>query len=235
MDNKNIIGKKAILYQSIKGTLIEGDGLVALADNSWFLIKSKATSGSALPFDEGYMFKTPDSSNAITPETGDDVWPLTFNQICKADVSMSASPETYTVPDDDCNASNGVMKTDYTGYIDYSGTVNGYLKMDEGGYSSDAQKEILLRFFEKQTDDGAGTYALTEKSEDSLIMATLQNKDNVAVTGVQEWLLGSVIFTALTFDKPLKDSQPFNGDFSAAGGPFTTYSRITNASETVLQ
>ncbi len=36
MATKKLSGKQAVLYKADKGTLIEGDGIAALANVSWF-------------------------------------------------------------------------------------------------------------------------------------------------------------------------------------------------------
>lgn len=229
----NIQGKKAILFNATLGTLIVGAGTTPLADNSWFKIAAVATTGSELPFGVGYLFKTPDAAGAITPAIGDDVYPVTMGQICKADTSFSAAPGTYEVEDDDCSE-GGVTATKYDGYISYSGSVSAYLKLDDAGMSSAAQTAIMSRYFDLQTDSGAGVYTLVERNQESLLLAVLDDKDNTAATGVQEWILLKVISGTLTLDKALKASQVFNFDWNSAGGVVSRYTRITNATETVF-
>ena len=60
MELKSKSGKKAILFQQKLGSLIEGDGIVALADNAWFKTNSILDPGTALPLGVGYKFKSPD-------------------------------------------------------------------------------------------------------------------------------------------------------------------------------
>jgi hypothetical protein len=232
MADKSKSGKDAILFNAAKGALIEGDGITALADNSWFYIVAKAGS-STLPLEVGYVFKSPDSGNAITPATGDDVYPLTFTKICKVDASFSAETGTIDVTDDCANGYNSMI-TD--GFTTISGSASGFLKFAETDGSLNAtQKDYLGKFFDIVEDDGAGNYTLTSKDDDDIILAILKNSDQATTVGNdQNWLLVPAILTSNTLDNPLKGAQPFDFNWTKGEGAASLYVRVTNASETVF-
>ena len=232
MSLKSKSGKQAALFNQKKGTLIEGDALTPLADNSWFQINAVADTGSTLPLGEGYIFKSPDSGNAITPAVGDDVYPLTLEKICKADASFSSEKGTIDVTDD-CSEGYNSMITD--GFTSISGNVSAFLKFNvPGGGIATTQKEYLNRFFDLVDDDGAGVYTLTAKNDDDILLGILQNSDQTAVGDIQSWLLVPAILTSETLDKPLKGVQNFDFAWEKAEGPASIYNRTTNATETVF-
>lgn len=228
---KSKSGKQAILFNQEKGTLIEGDATTPLADNSWFLINAVAAS-STLPLGVGYVFKSPDSGNAITPAIGDDLYPLTLNQICKADASFSSEKGTIDVTDD-CESGYNAYITD--GFTDISGDVSAFLKFnDPSGGIATTQEAYLSRFFDIVDDDGAGNYTLTAKNDDDILLGILQNSDQTAVGDIQVWLLVPAILTSETLDKPLKGVQNFDFSWQKAQGPASVYNRTTNSTETVF-
>jgi len=233
---KSKSGKQAILFNVEKGTLIVGDGTTPLADDSWFMISAYAAA-SALPYEDsnstvGRVFKSPDTGNAITPEIGDDVWPLTMTKICKADASVANEKGTIDVTDD-CEQGYNAMITD--GFTDISGDVSAFMKFNEpGGGIVTTQKDYLSRFFDIQDDDGAGTYTLTAKNDDDIFLAILQNSDQVAVSDIQVWLMIPAILSSQSMDKPLKGVQNLDFSWVKAQGPAAVYNRTTNATESVF-
>lgn len=238
MSNKSKSGKVALLFNQVKGALVEGDGVTPLSDNAWYLIAAKADSGSELPLEVGYRFKTPDSGNAITPATGDKVFPLTLQKICKTDASVSTEKGTIDVTDD-CEFGYNAMIPD--GFTSISGDSGGFMKFsDIDGNPADAQLEYWKRFFDVVEDDGAGTYSLTAKNDTDILIAMLQNSDQVTVNGsaiptmTQAWLTVPAIVTSLTIDKPLKGPQGFNFAWEKAQGPASLYLRVTNSEEEVF-
>jgi len=232
MSEKKKSGKKAILFDQQIGALIEGDGIAALADNAWFRIVSKASSGSTLPLVVDSVFKTPDSGNAITPIVGDDVYPLTLKQICKADTSVANQKGTIDVTDD---CSNGYNENVPDGFSDISGDISAFMKfVTPGGGLNETQKEYLNKFYDNVDDDGAGTYTRTEKNDDDVLLAILQNSDQVAEGDIQAWLLTPAIISSLTTDKPLKGGQNFDMSWTKGEGPATAYYRTTNSEEDVF-
>ncbi|MCK5344840.1 MAG: hypothetical protein KAR20_15620, partial [Candidatus Heimdallarchaeota archaeon] len=203
-----------------------------LADDSWFLINSKAAAASALPLDVGYVFKTPDGGNAITPAVDDDVYPITKEKICKVDANVAATKGTLDVTDD-CSYGYNEMIPD--GYTDLSGDFTGFLKFNvPGGGIAIGQRGILNRYFDFVDDDGAGVYVLTPKNDDDFLLAILQNSDQISVGDVQSWLLIPAILSGATLGKALKGVQNLDSSWAKAQGPASIYERVTNATETVF-
>lgn len=221
-------GLAAALFSGAKGTLIVGDGAVALADNSWFMIDAKATT-SELPFDVGYLFKTPDTANAITPAVGDNVYPIDMTLMCRADATYSSENGTFEDTDD---CSNGVVTMKKDGFTTHSGSINAFIKFNtDGTLGSSVQSGILGQFFDIQSDDGAGTYSLTSKTDDPILLAILSDKDDTTVANTQVWKLMWVNITSLTSDTPLKGAQVLNSSWQVSEGPVSIYKRVTNAAE----
>lgn len=231
--SKSKSGKQAILFNAAKGTLVEGDGSTALAANSWYQINATAAEGvTELPLGPGYIFKTPDALNTITPAVGDDVYPLTLTKICKADASISNEKGTIDVTDD-CEEGYNAYIVD--GYTDISGSISAFLKFNEpGGGIQASQEDYLNRFFDIVEDDGAGEYILTAKNDDDIILAILNNGDQISEGDKQVWIIVPAILTGITTDKPLKGVQNFDSNWNKAQGPASVYVRTTNASEDVF-
>ena len=233
---KSKSGKQAIIFNAVRGALIEGDGIAALADNAWFIINAYAAV-STLPYEDvnsttGRIFKSPDSGNAITPAIGDDVYPITLTKICKADASVATEKGTIDVTDD-CEQGYNAMIVD--GFTDISGDIAAFLKFNvPGGGIAPTQEEFLNRFWDIQDDDGAGVYVLTAKNDDDIFLAILQNSDQIAENDIQVWLMVPAILSSNTLDKPLKGVQNFDFSWVKAQGPASVYQRTTNATETVF-
>lgn len=233
MADKSKSGKQAVLFNTVKGTLFVGDGLVALDNNAWYYIVSKADVGSALPLEATYIFKTPDSGNAITPVVGDDLYPLTLTKVCKVDATVSNEKGTIDVTDD---CSNGYNANITDGFTTISGSASGFLKFSEtDGSIGSTQKDYLNRFYDIVEDDGAGTYTLTAKNDDDIILAILKNSDQATTVGNEQvWQLVPAILQSTTLDNPLKGAQPFDFTWTKAEGAASIYLRTTNSEETVF-
>jgi hypothetical protein len=232
MGNKSKQGKVAMLMNVTEGTLIVGDAATPLADNSWFKNVTLAPVGSTLPLKVSYMWKSPDSGNAITPILVDDVYPLTFEKICKVDLSLSTESGTIDVTDD---CSDGYNQMILDGFTTISGSFGGFFKYSEtDGSLPTVQKEFLNRFFDIVDDDGEGTYTLSPKKDTNIILAILKNSDETDVGFVQQWQLIPALISSMTMDNPLKGVQNLDASWTKAEGAASQYSRITNATETVL-
>lgn len=229
---KSLPGAKTLAYEGVRGTKIVGDGLTDLAANAWFEIVSVASTGSALPIGKiGAIFRSPDtSSTAITPASGDDVYPLTLNRICKTDAEVNFEEGTIDVTDD-CEEGFTAMILD--GYKKISGTLNGFAKYDEDTQELDTQTDSLFnRFINKITDDGAGNYVETEASNEKLLLFILLNKD-AAVTEVQNWIIVPAILTALGAGAGLKEAQKRDLTWEKAQGYTSLYQRTVFADDVI--
>lgn len=225
-------GKVGILFEAVKGALALGDGVTPLADNEWFQIDNKAAVGTTLPFSSTYNFKSPDSGNAIIPIVDDDVFPLTLNKICKVDASVGGEKGTIDVTDD-CDDGYNVSIVD--GFTDLSGDISAFMRfLTPGGGINPTQLGFLQKFFDLSEDDGAGVYTFTAKDDNDVLLAILQNSDQIAVGDKQVWLIFPVILSSITLDKPLKGAQNFDLSYSKGQGAATVYVRTTNATEVVF-
>lgn len=232
MGQVSIQGNKALLFNVTKGTLFQGTGALPLTANTWYLINSAITVAPELPFGVGYMFKESNAAGVITPKVGEDVYPLTFTKICKADLSLSTSKGTVDVTDD-CQEGYNAYISD--GFTEITGSANAFFKQnDPSGDMVSGQLDLIKRFFDVITDSGTGTYVLTPKNDDDLILAILKNSNKIAANDVQIWVLVPVILTGITLDSPLKGVQSFNFNFQKAQGPASVYRRTTNSTETVF-
>lgn len=229
---KAAAGKDAVLFSMTKGSLVVGNGVLTLANNTWHLINAKANAGSQFTLPAGYIFKTPEVAHVITPIAGDDSYPLTLTKICKVNVSMQASKGSIDTTDDCANGYNEYI-TD--GYTDISGSLSGFLKFNDptGGIAT-GQLDILKRFFDVVADDGIGGYVLTAKNDTDLLLGILQNKnfDTVSVDTVT-YLMMPVILEGLTIGKDLKAGQSFDCTFKKGEGPACFYERDLNATDTI--
>lgn len=230
MADKAINGAKAIANLSTKGTLVVGDGIAALAANSWFQISTIAASGSTLPIGElTAVFKTPDTTaTAITPIVGDDVYPITLDRICKTDADVTYEEGTIEVTDD---CEEGFVAMILDGFKNISGSLNGFAKFDETtGALSTSTLDIFKRFVNVVEDDGEGVYTETKSSNESVLLFILLNK-NAAVGEVQNWLIVPAIISGLGSGAGLKDAQKRDLTWTKAQGYVSLYKRTVFAAD----
>ena len=223
-------GSKSFLFDVSKGSLIEGTGALALTANTWYLVNSQAATGSQLPVEVGQWFKT--GATPPTPIADDDVYPLTFTKVCTADVSFNTTLGTIEVTD---SCSDGQIQKIPDGFIDFSGSANGYLKFNSpnGGIQA-VQKSLLGEHFDIIDDDGADGYVITSKGDGYILIAVLQDTDADAENEIQPWLMGEVILTGITMAKALKGVQSIDLTFEKGETPVFLYNRTTNAAEDVF-
>ena len=189
-----------------------------------------ASTGTQLPLGVGYWCKT--GATPPTPIAGDDVYPLTFTKICTVDTTFTTALGTIEVTDS-CSA--GQVQKIPDGFVDFSGSFNAYLKLnDPNGGITTVQKSLLGEHFDIIDDDGAGAYTLTEKGDGIILLAVLQDTGADAENEIQAWIMGEIIMTGITLAKPLKGVQSFDTTFEVGETPVFLYNRTTNATETVF-
>lgn len=227
MSNKHK-GADSILYNAEKGTLVTSG---ALSINSWYKIKNRASSGSALPdLDDGSIFKTPQfTPDQITLVTGDEVWPLTLTEICKADVEISSEMGVIDTTDS-CDYPYTANLPD--GYTNMSGSINTMLRFDEETDELiEVTKDFLVKFFDIVEDDGEGTYTLTDKDDSDIILMILLNKDALNSGGyVENWIITPAILNSVSSPIALKDAQKADYSWTKGQGPASIYIRTVPAS-----
>ena len=215
-------GKEAALYDVTYGTEVEGDGLTALTADTFYKISGKAATGSVLPYEVDYIFKTPATGTDITPIVGDNVLPVTLDKICKADLEISNEKGTIEVTDD-CD--DGYVSSIVDGFSNASGSINAMFRFDEqnGGLNAN-QEKFLNAFYAICKDDGAGVYSLEELSDADLMIFVLMNTP-AALGDVRVWLFMPIILSGLTMNKPLKGVQNLDSSWTKGQGPAQIYLR----------
>lgn len=221
-------GFKTVAAKATRGAVLATGNTTA---NTWYEIAT-AGAATALPTTEvGYVFRSPDtSSSQITLASGDSVYPLTLEQICKTDAEITCEEGTIDVTDDCENGFNAYI---LDGYADISGTLNGFLKFDDDtGELMSGVAEFLGRFFSVATDDGEGSYVVTAKSNEKFLLFMCMNKD-AAVGDIQNWIILPVLLSSLGTGAGLKDVQKRDLSWQKAQGPAINYRRTVFAADTV--
>lgn len=221
MGYESLSGLKTMAMKATRGVaVITG----ALDPNVWYEIKAVAATGSTLPIGEvSGVFRSPDTtSTAITLAVGDEVYPLTLDQVCKTDAEITAEEGTIDVTDDCENGFNAMI---LDGYKTISGTLNGFLKFDdETGELVTGASEIMSRFFNVVSDDGEGSYVVTAASNEKFLLFMALNKD-AGVGDVQNWLIIPVLLSSLGTGSGLKDAQKRDLSWTKAQGYVSLYKR----------
>jgi hypothetical protein len=229
MANITKSGKQMTVLIGTAGTLVESP--TALADNSWYEVVTAAASGSALPFvTSGAVFETPDVSAAspITLVAGDSVIPLTMDKVCKTDGEVTFEEGTIDVTDD-CGEGYNSMILD--GFTTLSGTINGFTKIDDTtGELVTGVKEIFGRFIDLVTDDGEGSYTITPKSNERVMLQILLNNDAV-VGETLNYIITPALIQNLSTGAGLKDAQKRDITWTKAEGPASLYQRTAFAAD----
>jgi len=219
---------KSILYNATAGTLVTTGTLDV---KTWYRIKARAATGSALPdFDDLAIFKTPALlTDQITLAVGDEVWPLTLEEVCKSDISMSGECPVIEVTDS-CDYPATANIPD--GFTNFSGTINTMLRFDDDTNELvSVAQEFLNRFYDIYEDDSEGTYALTAKDDSDLLMMILLNSDTLDSVGmVETYEIMPIILNSLTEDKALKDVMKADYGWTKGQGPAQLYMRTVSES-----
>lgn len=229
MANISLSGLKTIAFKSTRGVKVDTG---ALDPNTWYEIAAVATTGSTIPIGEiSGVFKSPDTSAvAITLAVGDEVYPLTLEQICKTDTEITAEEGTIDVTDD-CSGGYNDMILD--GFATISGSLNGFLKFnDETGELESGVAEILGRFFNTISDDGEGAYVVTAKENESFLLFIGLNK-NAGIGDTQNWIIVPVLLSSLGTGAALKDAQKRDISWTKAQGYLSLYKRTVFADDVI--
>lgn len=222
MSNKHK-GADSILYNAEKGTLVTSG---ALTINYWYKIKARASSGSALPdMDLESVFKTPQfTPDQITLVSGDEVWPLTLTEICKADVEISGEMGVIDTTD---SCDYPYMSNLPDGFTNLTGSINTMLRFDEETDELiEVTKDFLVKFFDIVEDDGEGTYTVTDKDDSDLILMILLNKDALNTGGsIENWIITPAILNSIASPIALKDAEKADYSWTKGQGPASIYIR----------
>lgn len=227
MADKTQSGLNAALVSAEKGTIINGDGIAALADNSWFMLDKIAASGSQLPIGKlTAMFKSPDSGNAITPIVDDNVFPLTLAIQCKVTAEVNTEKGVIDVSDD---CGDGYISNIVDGFSNISGSYSQFLKFDDADKfaQNSEQKKVLNRFYDTVVDDGAGNYTLTDKNDDPYYLFIFLNR-KAAIGEKVNVLIIPVILSATASSLDNKAGINLDVTWTKAEGWAGLYERTLN-------
>jgi len=201
-----ISGKQCVVHSADIGEAVTSGDLDA---GAWYIVDAKGGS-SNLPLIEGAVFRT---NSAIALVTGDVVRKIALTKMCVGNFSTSASKGTIEVTDS-CSGGNTQYISD--GFMDLSGSIDAFLKFDSTSRSMGAETKALLgRFFDVATDDGSGTYTLTPKNDDELIILALLDSTAVGAGKKETWMGFSAILTGAEMGKEIKGAQNLNLSFNA--------------------
>lgn len=227
MATKKLNGAQAIAFNCTEGTIVTTGTLIA---DKWYRIATVGAA-TALPSDkELAVFKTPLLvADAITLATGDSVWPLTLDEVCKVDMEMSGEMGVIDVTDS-CDAPYNVSIPD--GYVNLSGSINTMMRFDKDtGELADATQLFVNKFFDIMEDDNKGVYTFTPQNTTDLLFAILLNKEDMSTAdGVANYLIIPVILSSLSMNIALKDAQKGDYSWSKGQGPATYYKRHVGSS-----
>ena len=224
--SKKFKGADSILYNAVKGTLVTSGALTAA---TWYKIKAFGASTALPDLKVGSIFQTPeDVGAAITLASGDEVWPLTLSEVCKADVEISGEMGVIETTDS-CDFPYVTNIAD--GYTNLSGSINTMMRFDEETSEIvSVTKDFLVKFFDIVEDDGEGTYTMTAQDDSDLLAMILLNKNDLGEAGkVTNWLIVPMILSSVSTPLALKDVAKADYSWSKGQGPAQFYTRLTPA------
>jgi len=218
-------GADSILYNSVKGTLIDTG---ALAIDTWFKIKAKAAIPAVPNWAVGSVFKSPlNILDQITLAAGDEVWPLTLTEICKVDVEISGEMGVIETTD---SCDYPYMASIPDGFTGLSGSIGTMVRFDEATDEIiDVSKDLLVKFYDINGDDGEGTYTQTPKDDTDLLLQILLNKNAVVVGQIENWLITPAILSSAATNIALKDVDKADFSWTKGQGPASIYLRTVAA------
>jgi len=195
------------------GSLIIGDGIETLVDDTWYAVKSVKASGSALPtnLEAKYVFR---GDAGIVPEVGDDVYPITLTELCDIqNWSMDFSKDEIEV-----TTLCDLLKNYLAGRSDLSGTLEGITTL---GITDEADG-FITKFIDKvkQVAD-LSSVTLTKANNTKIFLKLDINKENqVGDTEVHATYFMPVIITSFTAGVNNGEAQTFTSAFRTASNDF---------------
>jgi hypothetical protein len=147
MAEKRLSDADGKLVEGVLGTLIVGDGILSLADG-FYIAKTVLSTGSGLPTgqQEQYGFFASTASET-KPALGEDVYPITFEDICSAqNVSLD-----FTKAELDATTLCDTVKIYLVGRTDVVGSFDGVTII--GDSTTKGTKEITKKFMDTVTQN----------------------------------------------------------------------------------
>jgi hypothetical protein len=210
-------GKEGYIYEAELGAEISTAGV--LADECFYKITAKASSGSGLPaaLPVGYCFY---NKPAKTLVEGDKVKKVTLTKLTFArDDEDSSSREKF----DNTVQIDAVKSFDIGKSTEKSGSISGYYDT-----ASEAQKRIENHFNEIIEDDGAGNVVLSGIDSD-IFLIMLSRRETTEVGEMEIWEYKPSIVDSLSKKKPMDGSQEFSFNYTVVGNqyPFVYRRKVT--------
>jgi hypothetical protein len=201
-----LTGIKALVYSDSLdcAAIIEGNGtLTTVADTFYFVFARGA--GSDLPVEDSF-FKSPHTTQ-ITLVTGDKVYPIERNRFCKTSADISFEQGTVDVSDD-CDVGATILD----GNVQISGSLAGLFRYDDKTQNFDeVTDEFVNKFLNIISDDGAGTYELKPRNDQTMYLLVLLNSGAKAGQ-TENWVICPIVIASMSMSLGNTDAQ--NKDLS---------------------
>ncbi|MEM9424541.1 MAG: hypothetical protein AAF975_07130, partial [Spirochaetota bacterium] len=219
-------GKQIIFYKPTTKAEVTSGNLTA---KSWYQITAQAASGSALPLGVGQIFKV--GATAITLASGDKAKPIELGEpVAKTEVGIQFEEGKIDVTDSE---SGGYGSEIPDGFINFSGSLNGFLKYNKDTETmEDMSDEIFGRFVDKVEDDGSGNYQFRPRRNAEFLAFILLNK-GADVGQTQHWLIMNVVLSSFDMGGGIKDAQKRDISVSKGSGGITLYRRVAGSGEVI--
>ncbi|MDR0709715.1 MAG: hypothetical protein LBF77_06590 [Spirochaetaceae bacterium] len=212
----NLTGAQAFLFlDAYLDTAVKTTGQLTAA--TWYHLMEKGASSAfpaALP--AGCIFRSPKSGTMPTLASGDRVFPIAQNRVCKTTADISFEQGTVDVSDD-CNLGASIPD----GLINASGSFGTLFNYDDATQKFKTVTNLILsRFMDTIEDSGAGVYTLTQRSDAHCYL--LLNLNSTAGTGkTSHWICMPIVLASLAITIGNAEAQAKNLSWNK--GPGRTY------------
>ena len=195
--------------------VIKGNGTNTTTAGTWYKIIDTGA-GTRLPYDGG-IFRAPiGTAMQITLVTGDQLFPIDPNRICKTSCSVSLEEGTVDVGDD-CDPGASILD----GNVKISGSLAGFFRYNDVTEEFDnVTTDVLNKFVDMIKDSGAGIYEIKERENVSIELMINLNS-NAKVGQIEHWLLVPALISSASINLGNTDAQ--NKDMSWSKGEGKTY------------
>ena len=215
MSKKAQAGRNCRAYLLTLGTEVTDTGVAG----SWYFVKAKATSGSAIPSDipVNKPFRV---GTALTLVEGDILVPISKTLLGFAkDKSVSGSKGTLDVTCDEDNVKDVISDKLASKSVDISG--------NNFGLASDPVKTLENHFGDIITDDGSDTYELTEVVHSKIwLMIAFMDRD-LESGGSYKTVIIPVVPTSIKLGGAMSSVQDFSIQGEGAASDENGYEGVT--------
>jgi len=185
----------------------------------WYVIMEKGA-GSNLPFDIGFPFRAPVGSEQITFVTGDKVFPIDEERVCKTSASVSLEEGTVDVGDD-CDPGASILD----GIVKVSGSLGGFFRYDDQTQEFDSVTDSIFdHFMDSVDDDSNGLYGITERNNSPVYLLICLNT-GATVGQIEHWLYIPAVISSFSPSLGNTEAQSREISFSKGEGKAIHYKR----------